>query len=1036
VFYIQSKNGLKAALLVGAATAAALSVTASAFADDTVETVVVTGSRIPNRDYMSDSPISTVSAENLQTTGALEVTDIFQSLPQVVPSFSSGSNNPPSNGEQKVDLRGLGPNRNVVLMDGRRIAPSDDDGTVDLQTIPQALISRVEVITGGASAVYGADAITGVVNFIMKDDFSGVALDAKYGISGKGDNIENAESAAIGGNFADGKGNAVLSYDYAYRKPIFDNARAFADQATTQTSYFPNGTYRPNSSNLPTQASVDNYFLGTGSGYAAYNGTVGTQNTNAISFNNPTSFQGLDGSLFSTGGGPGTNGPGGVYNYHSDPTFPAKLFCADPSSHSTCATYSYNFQPPNLLVVPLQRHNFMAMVHYDIEPNITAYMNAKFTEYSSDSSLAPSPAPTSPVTAPDGSSCGFAYCVPDGEAGNFNPFIPTALQTILATRTGNSSLVGTGATEDIQMRTRFLQAGPRLQIQSNDMFQVTGGVRGSFGSGYTFDVYASYGQLDRLDVQQGNISNSAVENLLYGLGSGNCTGYGGLDLFGANESTQAALTCVERETKNYTKTTFTDIEGSVEGSLFPLPAGDAKFSIGADYREQTYSFLPDPLLISGDISGFNASNPISGATYQKEGFGELYLPLIKDAPFAENASITLGGRFTNQSHTLHGNAFTWKAEGDWGIAHGITLRGSYQVATRMPNINELFGASAQNNPTLADPCDANGPFRLGANGAQVAALCAAQAAAAGASNYVQPTGQIQAKSHGTANLKPETADTYTLGVAWVSDLDGPWLSGLSATVDYWNIDLHSPVGIDFFDILYGCFNIDGSNPTYSNSNHNCQHIIRSPGTGSVSYLSANEANLSKNKLDGIDVAVNWALDLHDTIDADPAYGTLGFQFAGTYLSAFKVQGTPGGLTINYAGTIGATSPIGLTTDAALPKYKAQLTAAWAIPQAFDIGDATLTTRISYIDAMKNDLDLVGWAGKPFGVGTVTGVPATWYVDLFGSIDVSKNITLRAGILNLGNQQPRIYNPSQQDGTDPSVYDIVGRRFFGGVSVKF
>ncbi len=253
-------NNLKTVLLLGAATASALSLAIPASADETTETVIVTGSRIPNRDYSSDSPLSTVSGDTLKQTGAIELTDLMSTLPQVVPSFSPGSNNPPSNGEQKVDLRGLGFNRTVVLVDGRRAAPSDIDGTVDLQTIPQAMIARVEVISGGASAVYGPDAITGVVNFIMKDDFEGVAADAQYGISDRGDDDEKSASVLLGGNIDGGKGNVVLSYDYAYRRPIFDSARSFADQATTATSRSPTGAYIPKTGDLPDQAAVDAVF--------------------------------------------------------------------------------------------------------------------------------------------------------------------------------------------------------------------------------------------------------------------------------------------------------------------------------------------------------------------------------------------------------------------------------------------------------------------------------------------------------------------------------------------------------------------------------------------------------------------------------------------------------------------------------------------------------------------------------------------------------------------------------------------------------
>ncbi len=984
------------------------------------ELVVVTGSRIPNRDYSSDSPLTTVSGDALKSTGSVEVTDLLAQLPQVVPGLSAGSNNPPSGGAQAVDLRGLGPNRNIVLMNGRRIVPTNISGTVDLQTIPTSLISRIEVITGGASAVYGADAITGVVNFIMKDNFEGVEADAQYGISDRGDDDEKSFSVTVGGNFADNRGNMVLTYDYAYRRPVFDSARPFAAQATTLTSRSPTGTYASFGGNRPSQAAVDAYF-------AAHGGATPGQvpNSQALGFND-------DGTLFNTGG----SGTAGVFNYTSNPTYPAQLFCANPASHTTCQTFSYNFQPPNLFIVPLKRQNFMGMGHFDITPDVTAYMELKFTNYSSASALAPSPAPTAPIPAastPDGSFNGTSgYIVPTN-----NPFIPADLAALLASRTtvgpdvsgthlAFNGQAATGANQDFKLVTRFSALGPRLQVLDNSIFQETFGLKGNLPWNLHFDAYASYGQVDTVVTQFGNVSNSAVERLLFGLGTGNCTGFSDFNPFGALKFGPQSLACVQRVTKNTVNSTFTNIEGDVNGQLWDLPGGTIGFSVGADYREQTYDFLADPLLASGDVSGFPASADSHGRVYDKDAYGELYLPVLKDLPWAESVSVTLGLRYTEQSNTFHGNAWTYKAEGDWAVVHGLTLRGSFEVATRMPNIGELFAGTASSAPAAADPCDFNGPFRTGPHGAQVAALCAAQGASP-VGTFQQASGQITIHGSGTPTLSPETADTFTVGVAWQSTFADPWLTGLSGTLDYYNIDLHKPIGIDTYDTLYGCFNADGSNPTYSNADPACQRFSR--GGQSLS-LSGPTGNLYKNQTDGIDLAVNWAVNLHDTVDADPFWGDLLFNFQGTYLNSFVVQGTANGAAVDYAGTIGAKSPIGINTDGALPRYKATMTGTW------NIGDASLSFRLNYVDAMVNNLALVGWEGFPFGIGPVTGTSATTYVDVFGNYAITPNITVRAGINNVADLQPRQYNPSQQDGTDPATYDIVGRRFFVGATVKF
>ena len=996
------KISLRSALFLGAATGAALSVTASALAQENTELVIVTGSRIPNRDFNSDSPISTISADILKSTGALEVTQTLAALPQVVPSLSAGSNNPPSGGQQSIDLRGLGSNRVVVLMDGRRVAPSNADGTVDLQTIPQAMIERIEVISGGASAVYGPDAITGVVNFITKRDFQGVQVDAQYGISERGDDVENSASILVGGNFAGSKGNIVMSYDWAYRKPVYDSERPFASQATSSTSFSPTGSYVSSSGNRVTQAAIDTYFAAHGGAAAG-----GVPNSNAIGFN-------TDGTLFNFGGG-GVN----VYNYKSDPTYPAKLFCADYTTPAHCATYSYNFAPPNLMIIPLKRQNLMANGFYDINSSVEVYMSLKFTNYTSAESLAPSPAPTHPVTSADGGSAS-SYIVP-----TTNPFIPAALASLLATRTGDSALPGVGAAEDFLLRTRFLAEGPRLDVLTNDVFQETFGVKGKLPLNLDFDLFGSFGQLDVTETQHGNVSNSAVEALLFGKGSGSCTGYSDLNPFGALKYGPLSLGCISRITKNTTITTFTNIEGHIGGNIIDLPAGPLAFTLGGDYREQTYTFVPDQLLSSGDISGFNASDPVNGAVYDKEVFGELYIPLLKNQPWADSASVTLGARYTKQDHTHNGGAYTYKAEGDWSVVEGITLRGSFEVATRMPNISELLSTTFQDNPILGDPCNFNGPFRTGAHAVQVQALCAAQGA--GAANFMQGQSQIGVVGVGNGALSPETADTYTLGVSWQSRITSPWLSSLSASVDYWNIDLHSPIGIDNFDTMYGCFNFDGSNPTYSNTASTCPSFVRS---GAFLTLYTSAGNHGKNKLDGFDLAANWQIELADTVDADPMWGALSVNTSWTWLRDYIVQGSTGAVEVNFAGTIGATSPIGLNIDSALPRLKGQLTAMW------DFGDFNLSTRIAYVGAMRNSMAILGWTGLPFPPGTVSGVPSTIYMDVFGHWNVSENLTLRAGVNNVTDQQPRVYNPSQQDGTDPATYDVVGRRYFVALEVKF
>jgi len=237
--------------------------------DDNLEEITVTGSRIAKRDAIAESPIFTVDKGDLQSSGYVTLDQYLNTLPQITPNISSQSNNPSSGGRAFIDLRGLGASRNLVLIDGRRAMGQASGGTiVDTNTIPAALIDRVEIISGGAAATYGADAIAGVVNFIMKKDFEGVALDTQYRLTEAGDGQEITADLTFGYPFADGKGNAVFNASYFDREAMYKGARAFSAQASSATGTFPNGSWSTGT-NTPSQAAVDAMF---GANTCALNG--------------------------------------------------------------------------------------------------------------------------------------------------------------------------------------------------------------------------------------------------------------------------------------------------------------------------------------------------------------------------------------------------------------------------------------------------------------------------------------------------------------------------------------------------------------------------------------------------------------------------------------------------------------------------------------------------------------------------------------------------------------------------------------------
>ena len=959
-------------LLIGAAASAAALSSGGVFAQQAaaVEEIVVTGTRIARQDFISNSPLTSVSAESFQRTGALTVESVLNELPQVVPDVTATSNNPSSNGgpgHANINLRGLGTNRNLVLVNGRRMIGSDQFQVVDVNTIPTALIERVEVISGGASAVYGADAVAGVVNFILKKDFEGVQADGGMTISSRGDAKEYSGALTMGGNFANGKGNAVVNFSYSKRDYLGKGERSYTKQAVNVTSFFPQGSFVPEATNLPTQVAVDSV-------WAKYGLPAGSALRNdRFSFNK-------DGSLFSVSVS-ATAPPVSHFTDAIDDTVASAFYPG---------RFSYNFEPLNALVVPLDRKSASAMANYELTDWAEAYMQVLFTNYSSSSQLAPSPAPTG--------SQGFFF-VPVT-----NPFIPTDLRTLLASRPN--------PTADVQLLKRFNATGPRISTNDSNIYQVVGGLKGSLPNNWKWDVYAATGRLSASEIQQGNVSYNAIQRLLTAADGGNSLCAGGFNPFGNNSISKACADYIGVVAKNQRTMTNDVVEANLSGHLFDVPAGQVGFAIGAQYLASNFVFVPDQVLASGDVSGFNSQQPLSGRVDNKDIYAELNVPIVKDIQFAELVDVT--GGYRRSHHSAAGSFSSYKVEGNWQVSHPLRFRGSYQQAVRAPNIGELFRPQEQNQTDGNDPCNVDSAVRKGPNAAAARALCLAQGVPAGLiDSFQQPNSQLDALVGGNPNLKEEKAKTFTVGAVVASPFDAPALQRLSLSVDYYRIKINGVIDSITADISTArCFNANNSNPTFSNTNFYCTLFNRRAIDGAVHYAFETFQNLSVWKLDGIDTQLDYGFDVGDNMGSIDANVLL------SYTHSFKKQVLPGDPFNNFAGSIG--SQIGN----AFPKWKSTASLTYTLDPV------QVTARARYIGKMKNALSVTD------PTDTTPGVKSTWYFDLTGAVSLFDHLTLRAGVLNLANQKPRLYASSVQDGTDPSVYDVIGRRFIVSASVKF
>ena len=927
------------------------------------QSVFVTGSRIARIDAIAESPIVTVTAEQIQQSGISTIEQFLNQLPQIAPGLSSQSNNPSSNGRAFIDLRGLGSGRNLVLINGRRGMGSTGGGVVDTNTIPISLIERVEVITGGAATAYGADAVSGVVNFIMKKNFKGIEFDAQTRQTERNDGKETSASLTLGGAFEGGRGSAVFGAGYFKRDAIYKGARDFAAQASTTTGTFPGGSISVGA-NAPTQAAVDAIFgankCNTNGGQAGFG------------FN-------PNGTLFCTG--VAASATRDVVNYRGPESDIATRFFPD--------FFSYNFEPANILVLPMERWSMYSSMDYEVNKHFRPYASFQFTNYNALQELAPTPA---------GGTTGFFVPVS-------NPFWNAEARTLLASRANPAATVA--------FSKRFNTLGGRTGFNTHDVWQGVAGATGELGllDSWTYDVYATYGRSVQNETQGGNVRLARVQQLVDAADGGAALCAGGFNPFGPTTLSAACQAFISLEAKNLRTVVQRVVEGTVSGPVMKLPAGTLDAVFGASYRDLTLDFKPDSGLTPGAVAGFNEQLPVKGDLSFKDVFAEAVIPILRNQPLAKKLSATVGARVTDSN--ISGRDSSYKATLDWTLNDAVRFRGGVQSAIRAPNVNELFDPQLNNFPTFTnqDPCNTTGAiaatYRNGPDAAAVRALCTAQAAVAGGTTYVQPSSQATGIVGGNPNLSPEKSESFTAGLVLQPS------KNLLATIDYWSIDLKEVIdSVEAQTIVQRCFNRDGANPTYSASNQWCQLFARDANNGGVIRLQQLQRNQAFNKVSGVDIGLDYSLNLQRR-------GSLRWNIAATWLEKFKSQTTSVDPVNDFAGSIGA------VTATASPKWRLNVTTSYSLGNV----NVQLTNR--WIDKMVHRNTVTG--GSPT---SNTGTAATWYHDLSASYALTKAVTLRGGVSNLTDQQPRLYTPNVQANTDPSAFDVLGRRYTVALNARF
>lgn len=941
-------------------------------ASDQPADIVVTGSLIQRPNNTSVSPIVSVSDAVLKESGTATLQDALNQFPSFTTGGNSGTGGQGTGGRASINLHGLGTNRNLVLLDGRRLPVSDINGNVDINILPEAIIGGVDVITGGASAVYGSDAMSGVVNFKTVRSLEGFKVDLMDTISQRGDGHKFNGSLSFGSNFSEDRGHVIAAFSYAHQDPVNGSSRSFFNDKTP-SSYIGTGTFVPSATNAPNAATEQAIF-------AKYGVTATINPLLSLGFNN-------DGSLFTQNG---------AINY------------LGPTNSGGYSVVAGNVRMPVGQQIDfyngMERKTAFLKADYELTPAITAYGQFMYVDLNVHTASGKTLTQfgnisTIPVT---------------------NPFIPADLQALLASRPD--------PTAPFTWNGRYVGVPDKNWDEQYTIQQYLGGLKGKIAPGWTFDGFVSYDETKHDQALHSAILKSRVQTLFNAPDGGASLCAGGFNPFGDTNMRSLSSACVDYITKDAfspEKLTQTQVQGQINGSLFDLGAGPVQIALVADYRRNTYSFVPDSDLASQNIEAVIASSAASGNISVKEFAAQLDVPLIADKPFIRELGVGAAVRVSDYSTS--GSVVSYEGDARWRPVDEVLFRGSYQRAVRAPNIGELYTPASGTQlvigtppSSLGDPCDIRSNARTGANGAQVAALCVAQGVPAAAiSSYTFPTTATGQTVTGNTSLTPEKADTYNFGVVFNAPRNGGIFGDVSLSVDYYNIKIANVIStVPGLTVLSKCFNLDGSNAGYDATNSYCQ-LIQRDGTGQIVSVATPYLNLGGLKTDGIEAQVHWGVPAPFV----GASGKLYVDSAIGWLHKYEVQLLPNTPFLDYTGISNGGAGTGSVPPRATPKWKTLTTLGY---RSDTIG---LGLRWRYQSSMRDSSSVLTPATAQVGVGAYS----LW--DMFGSVKINERFELRAGINNLFDRGLP-FVASSQNGTDVALYDPIGRSFYMGVKVNF
>ncbi|KQN07663.1 TonB-dependent receptor [Sphingomonas sp. Leaf25] len=804
------------------------------------EAIIVTGSRLPNPGLVSNSPLTAVDAAEIRLQGAINVENVLNRLPQITPDANENVSNG-ADGTARVNLRNLGSNRNLVLINGQRLLPVQ---AIDLNFVPSTLIKRIDVVTGGASAVYGSDAVSGVINFILRDDLNGVKTDVQYGFSAhRNDNADRRAlvaansyeratrspvdgqrfdaNIAFGANLADGRGNVTAYFGYRDVRPILQ-----ADRDVSACALDPNGA-------------LDGFVCGGSS-----NNQYGL-------------FQPL------TGPNAGTR-----FNNTRD---------GNKTWVPYTSTFRYNYAPLNYFQRNDTRYTAGAFARYEVTDAAELYGSAMFMDDRTNSQIAPS-------------------ALFQGRTYNVNcnnPLLSAQQAQLLC---GGAYGTDTTAQAFIGYRPVGGNAAPRRDDLRHTDYRFTGGVRGEIAEGIRYDANALFSTVIYNETYSNDIDPGRANRALQAVNvngtltcksviDGSDPACVPIDVFRYQGISAAGFNYIYAPTSTRGLDKESVLTGTLTGDLTsygvksPFAERGIGLVFGVEHRRESLEFRADALARQ------KGTRESEGRFDVTEAFTEIGLPLIEDRPFFKELLLTGGYRYSKYSAMDKGIS-TYKGELSWAPVASLRFRGSYNRAIRAPNVSELFGPQFLNLATTQDPC-------AGASPAASATVCARTGVTAAQYGRISecPSEQCGIQQGGNPMLKPEEADTYTAGFVF----SPTFLKGLSLSVDYFNIKVKDYIaGIPATLAISQC--VSSGDPYF------CGLFRRDPATGVIfgdnGYIVSTSQNTGSLKTAGIDVTADYSVRT--------GIGRFAVQAVGTWLDQLITQPLPGLGEYDCVGLFGAT----------------------------------------------------------------------------------------------------------------------------------